>query len=72
MKAYEFGTGIEANRWRIMGAAALAAQLSQLKAIQSVGFGGGSWWRRRRWRCTEVGRCRRQEQQQQPLTPAFC
>lgn len=43
MKAYEFGTGIGGPIvGAAMGAAALAAQLSQLKAIQSASFGGGS------------------------------
>ena len=43
MKAYEFGTGIGGPIvGAAFGAAALASQLSQLKAIQSASFGGGS------------------------------
>jgi len=43
MKAYEFGTGVGGPVvGAAFGAAALAAQLSQLRAIQSASFGGGS------------------------------
>jgi len=43
MKAYEFGTGIGGPIvGAAFGAAALASQLSQLRAIQSASFGGGS------------------------------
>ena len=43
MKAYEFGTGIGGPIvGAAFGAAALASQLSQLKAIQSASFGGSS------------------------------
>ena len=48
----------------------LASQLSQLKAIQSGCFGGGSsGWVAEVEAHRVVGG---QEQQQQPLTPAFC
>ena len=43
MKAYEFGVGIGGPIvGAAFGAAALSAQLSQLRAIQSATFGGGS------------------------------
>ena len=70
MKAYEFGTGIGGPIvGAAMGAAALAAQLSQLKAIQSASFGGGSSGGG--GGAPSVGSVGGQEQQQQPLTQRF-
>ena len=73
MKAYEFGTGIGGPIvGAAMGAAALAAQLSQLKAIQSASFGGGSSGGGGGVSAPSVGSVGGgQEQQQQPLTQRF-
>ena len=73
MKAYEFGTGIGGPIvGAAMGAAALAAQLSQLKAIQSASFGGGSsGGGGGGGGAPSVGSVGGQEQQQQPLTQRF-
>ena len=73
MKAYEFGTGIGGPIvGAAFGAAALAAQLSQLKAIQSASFGGGSsGGGGGGGGAPSVGSVGGQEQQQQPLTQRF-
>ena len=73
MKAYEFGVGIGGPIvGAAFGAAALSAQLSQLRAIQSATFGGGSSGGSGGVSAPSVGSVGGgQEQQQQPLTQRF-
>jgi hypothetical protein len=73
MKAYEFGVGIGGLIvGAAFGAAALSAQLSQLRAIQSATFGGGSSSGGGGVSAPSVGSVGGgQEQQQQPLTQRF-
>lgn len=73
MKAYEFGTGIGGPIvGAAMGAAALASQLAQLRAIQSASFGGGSsGGGGGGGGAPSVGSVGSQEQPQQPLQQRF-
>ena len=72
MKAYEFGTGIGGTIvGAAMGAAALAQQLGQLKAIQSASFGGGSSGGGGGVSAPSVGSVGGGQEQQQPLTQRF-